>query len=746
MEITKEEIDKAFEKYLNPKPPSPKEEQKKNAEAVKIDSEVVSREYKEFKKEAMPKPLGLYETIVKTTGSIISISPSPRKREELQDSCRISFIDARPEQIMGAAVIISLFIGALGVFLSIVMFGSLFFTFFFVILAFILYFMILNVPKYSANIWRMKASNQMVLCIFYVVTYMRHTSNLEGAINFAATHLAPPLSLDMKKVLWDVETETYPSAKDSLTAYLDTWKKYNLEFVEAFNLVLSSLYEPSEERRIALLEKSLQVILDETFEKMMHYAYNLKSPITMLHMLGIVLPVLGLIILPLAINFLRSVKWYYLFILYDIFLPIIVYYFGRSMLSSRPTGYGDTDISAENPSLKVYRNPVIRFGNKVVPVPAVFVAFFVGIIIMVIGFSPLIIHYLDPNFDFSFIGTIECKPNQGGDCFIGYRLSKYSTADNPVIIGPYGTGASLLSVFVILGLGMGIGLYYRMKSKNIIKIREKTKKLEKEFATALFQLGSRLGDELPPEIAFQKASETMAGTLSGQFFDIITQNIKRLGMNVEQAIFDKDKGAIKVFPGKVIESSMKVLIESSKKGPLTAANAVMSVSEYINQMHKVNERLRDLLAEIISSMKTQINFMVPVISGIVVGITSMITTIMGKLSLLLKESQSIEGVSQTQGILEMFGDGMPTFYFQIIVGIYVVEIIYILTVLATGVENGSDKVGERYYLGKNLMRSTAVYCAIAFLVMLLFNMVAGQILSSLATQNKLNTTNKQCNK
>ena len=64
-----------------------------------------------------------------------------------------------------------------------------------------------------ASTWRMKASNQMVQSIFYIVTYMRHTSNLERAIEFAANHLEAPLSLDFRKILWDVETEnTAPSA------------------------------------------------------------------------------------------------------------------------------------------------------------------------------------------------------------------------------------------------------------------------------------------------------------------------------------------------------------------------------------------------------------------------------------------------------------------------------------------------------------------------------------------------------
>ena len=80
----------------------------------------------------------------------------------------------------------------------------------------------------------------------------------------------------------------------------------------------------------------------------------------------------------------------------------------------------------------------------------------------------------------------------------------------------------------------------------------------------------------------------------------------------------------------------------------------------------------------------------------------------------------------------MFGDGIPTFYFQIVVGIYVVQIVYILTILSNGIENGADKLSERYFLGQNLVRSTIMYCGVAAVIMILFNIIASQILSALA--------------
>ena len=110
----------------------------------------------------------------------------------------------------------------------------------------------------------------------------------------------------------------------------------------------------------------------------------------------------------------------------------------------------------------------------------------------------------------------------------------------------------------------------------------------------------------------------------------------------------------------------------------------------------------------------------------------MISSVLTKLSSQMSSIQSggADGISAPMEIAEIFGMGIPTYYFQIVVGIYVVEIIYILTILANGIENGADKLNERYSLGVNLIKSTILYCFISGVVMLLFNSIASNILGS----------------
>jgi len=740
-----DELRSKYEKKLN-KGFAEKEAGKRTASDD--EQPLTSSEYSEFKKENMPHRLNLYEKMCNWSEKVLKVAPDKKKIPELEEAIKICHLGVTPTGVTSFSMVAPMVLALGIIFLTYVIpsliiegAGSMFFVLFALFAALGIIIPLQKLPFFLANNWRMKASNQMVLCVFYIVTYMRHTSNLERALSFATEHLTPPLSLDLKKVLWDIESDTFDSLKESLDDYLQTWRKYNMEFIESMHLIESSLYETTEGRRLGALDKSLSVILEETYEKMLHYAHNLKGPLTALHMLGIILPILGLVILPLMVSFMPEVKWYHLFMLYNVVLPIIVYYLARNILSTRPTGYGESDISETNKEIRKYRNIIIPIGGSEIRISPGVVAFVIFIVLLLIGSVPILLHLAAPNFDIAMTSTEGIKVITGPThpdatfYFLGYRhpiVEGVTLTDR--LVGPFGIGAMVLSFFVVLAFGIGFGSYYHFRSKNVIKIREQAKALEQEFASALFQLGNRLGDGLPAEIAFGKVSQVMEGTLSGKFFEMVSVNISKLGMSVEQAIFDEKRGALSYYPSDLIESSMKVLVESSRKGPIIASQAIINVAEYIKQMHRVDERLKDLMADIVSSMRSQISFLTPAIAGIVVGITSMITQILGSLSLRLADLSSQAGDVQMSGtaMLGLFGTGIPTYFFQIVVGLYVVQITFILSVLINGIENGSDKLSERYLIGTNLLRTTITYVIITLIVTIMFNFISGSILTSFA--------------
>ncbi len=681
-----------------------------------FDSGRFSSEYVKFKREVLGKKRTVYEEWCNQAERVLKLAPPKDKLNSLQDAINTAHLEITPTGSSSFAGLMGFLLVLLGFLIGGILYLATDQIYFFLPLLFLFagvvaMFMLPNVPIYLATRWRLKASNQMVLCILYVVMYMRHTSNLENAIKFATNHLKPPLSLDLRKLFWDVETGKYSTIKQSLDDYLITWRLHNQEFVTSFHLIESSLYEPAESRRLDLLDKSLEVMLNGTYDKMMRYAHHLQNPITMLHMLGVILPILGLVIFPLLGSFLGGmVRWYHLAFVYNLFLPIIVYAFGMSVLSKRPTGYGSSEVTEK--LMKKMFNPF-------------WLCFTVTMVFVLIGLFPIIIHYLNPAFDFILV-----EPFKFLDFQIGGDGAEY---------GPFGMGALLLSFFIPFGLAMGMSFYYKLRSGKLIDLRNETKALEKEFGSALFQLGNRVADGVPAEAAFSSVAESMKGTPSGEFFGIIDRNIRTLGMSMKDAIFNKKQGAIMHYPSAIIETSMKVLIESSRKGNKIVAQSLISISNYVERIHKVDERLRDLLSEIISSMKAQINFLAPAIAGIVVGIGAMIVNVVVGLTsrlgaFTLGDANSVEVQDQLRTVTEMFNvEGLiPSYFFQIVVGLYIVQIVYVLTVLSNGIEYGSDELNRRDLLGKNLFRSVLLYLIIGVIVTVLFNILSGVVMAGMS--------------
>ena len=334
--------------------------QKEFGQPLTTQTKVTSREYEDFKTELYPNHYTFYEQACNKAESILKMKVDGKTAEKIQKSLDVCHLNCTPSGVISLSIALPLLVIVFGSLISFAIFDMIFFVVFFFVAGMLMIPALQNTPNLMANTWRMKTSNQMVQSIFYLVTYMRHTPNLERAIEFAADHLEQPLSLDFRKILWDVETQKYSTIRDSANAYLNQWKEWDREFVEAFHLIESSLYEPSEERRLTLLDKALDVILNGTYENMLHYAHELKSPMTMLHMLGVILPILGLVILPLVVSFMAGgsnpfTTAIYIAVLYNVSLPIGVYYLGRTILSKRPAGYGSSDPS-EKPDAKQLRN------------------------------------------------------------------------------------------------------------------------------------------------------------------------------------------------------------------------------------------------------------------------------------------------------------------------------------------------------------------------------------------------------
>ena len=668
-----------------------------------------SQSYLKFKKEMSPE-ISRYERWAKSLGSVIRLKISEKDEARIKKSLDISHLDLEPWQSVTLSVMTFFSILFLSILISVAIFlidGSfpvLFFSLAIILSFFVFYFM-QGYPARIANTWRLKASSQMVPAILYIVVYMRHTPNLERAVAFASDHLEYPLALDFKKVFYDVQVGKFSSIKESLDNYLETWRDYSIEFIESFHLIESSLFEPDNTRRVETLEKSLQVVLDGVYDKMLRFTHDVKSPLTNVYMLGVVLPTLGLALLPLATAMLGGLlTWVHVFILFNLIIPFFVFYLTDKILLLRPGGHGESTLLEQNPLYPKYKSkaPYVK-------------AFFIAFPLLILGLLPFIFQYtpvpsmigMQKDYTFTQLGLGAL----GNDPFFGF-------IDNGSggIAGPFGLGSLILSMFIPLSMAVFFVMSYKAKTKELIVERKRTNQLEDEFNNSLFQLGNTIGNGTPPEIAFGKIAESSKGLMTENFFARVNYNIRQMGMGVEKAIFDSNVGAIIFYPSDLISTSMRILEESAKKGLQIAALSLMSISEYVKNIKKITDRLQDLLAEVISDMKSNMSFLAPLLSGVVVGLAAMITSILTKLNLaqLSNQAGSLGNLSNIINIFDVT-KMIPPYYLQVIIGLYLVQIVFILTRVLVTIDSGEDKLEKTNKTGKNLRSAISLYLITALI-------------------------------
>jgi len=657
--------------------------------------ELETREYKLFKRSEERK-LSWYESLVKTAGSFVKMSPDKKSKEKIEKSIAFSGLKVTPEEVMGTFIFTIFMFVILGIVLMvsgiIPFIGGLVAAFLGVPLGYFLFRYPLN---YSKTL-RIKASSQVVLAILYMVVSMRISPNLERAMRFAASNISGPLSWDMRRLLWDIELGKYYSALNALDDYIEKWKHENEEFAEALHLIKDSQTQ-SPEKSKAILDQALDVILEGTKTRMKHYTQDLKLPVMVIHMMGIVLPILGSIMAPMAAVFLSDLVQPWHFVLgYNIILPIVIIAFINITLSKRPMTFSPINISS-HPSLPKEGSFMLR-GKSV---PAMPFAVITALIILL----PAILFYIqDPTILFK--GVAERT---------------------------FTTESLAMSMLLILGVGIGIAVYYILSTFQRSGIQEEIKAIEGEFELALFQLGNRIAGGTPTEVAIEKAVGDMKDLKIRGLFELILSNIRNLGMTFEQALFDRNYGALKFYPSILIRNVMLTITDTAKKGVTYASESMLRIAKYLKNIRETQEYIRDLLEETVSSMKFQAYFLTPIVTGLIVSIAEIIIEVLAKLGTYIEGL----GFSDTMGlgdISSIFGGAESSVspeIFQIIIGIYLIEVIWILGMFLTKINYGENKIVQRNTIGKMLIVALIVYFLVALVSASMFGDLIREALSSI---------------
>ncbi|OGI12419.1 hypothetical protein A3K64_01145 [Candidatus Micrarchaeota archaeon RBG_16_36_9] len=624
-------------------------------------------EYMKFLEEVKIKPRSLYEKACFFAEGLFPLEPDHKSREKIINDTKSAYLNVNPRGVFSLSILVALFEMIIVMFSLIFLNIGLVFGLFGFMLILGTFWYLYSYPSSKAKVMSIVMSSDAVLAILYMVIYMRASPNLEGAVKFASQNLDSPLGWDLRKLLWDIETGRYSSADDALINYITKWKDRNKEFSESLNLLRNTA--TNSERRESIYDETIDVILNGTRERARHYAADLRMPMTLIYAMGILLPVMGLILFPIVVIFISdSVKPEFVVFGYDILLPAVLYIIVNHILSTKPSTFSPPDISkAKNVP------PMGKFLLRGALIPIWPIALIVSLPLVLLG----IIGLSDPDV--------------------------YSSVN--------------FSIVLVFGIALSLSVYAFLDSYQKIKVRGDIEKIENEFTIALFQLGNIIAGGVPIEQAIDKVRENLKDLKIAELFDIVSLNMKKFGYTFEQALFDKEVGAIWYYPSNLIRSIMQTIIESSKKNVKTAASSMVVISRYLKGVHEVKEEIDDILGETTSSMRFLAMFLSPMVAGVTVTLAVIILRILTNLGSAMQGIVGAAGgggMSVAQSMLLIpwaMGGKLPIapFEFQLIVGIYMIETATLLSIFLNGIKYGEDPVGTRQNIWTILLIGIIVY-------------------------------------
>ena len=218
------------------------------------------------------------------------------------------------------------------------------------------------------------------------------------------------------------------------------------------------------------------------------------------------------------------------------------------------------------------------------------------------------------------------------------------------------------------------------------------------------------------------------------FLKRIDDLMKNYRYTFDMAVSEKS-GLLSQYPSVLIREMMKILRESVRKSPIIAASITKSIVKYMENIKDVELKIRQSLEEVRSSLRMQATIITPIITGSVSSLGIFLVHILRLLGEKLDEITKMIDISGGIGS-NLMGNGagesflsmimgdftklVPYTVLQVIIGIYLVEILIIMGYLLNGIENGFDEASRDHIIANNLLYGITIYFLISIISIIAF--------------------------
>jgi len=577
--------------------------------------------------------------------------------DELRTSVEFLGWDTEPECVVGAgkvalmlafAVIIAgLLIGLMaGLDITLAIIG--------IPISIAMFFLLTEWPKTLAKQKAMRALGYAPIVIAQLAVPLKQNPNLESAVTFMSEHAEGEIAKDFKAMLRDAWNGKLGSLNEGIKGIAAKWGKFSSGFNRSMQLIIASFHEKDNNRRQETLDKSLDVVLDDTLTKMTEYANGLHIPTLMLFSLGIIVPLMIVSLFPMVAFFGVSVTPG--MVAAFLFLSVLAtYLYSNSILRNRPPTFSEYEVESEIPEGYMKAGAVV---------PAAQFSLAVALMIALPG------------------------------------IFYFASSAGAALSGPLKMLSGVGAMSMIWAAGIGIAVYSWGTSSHKKKARADVKAMEDQFMDAIYHVRNRLLDGRPIEDALEFSEKMSSGSQMAQLLKRVLNKVRRKSMPLEKAFAEEKIGSV------LVKSSINLLISSLKKGSKTAAQTASVVVEYTSKIKKVERDLVGMLQKNLSMMRATAIFFAPIVCAIIIVLFQMIT------STISATSQKFGTIGYSSfGSTMLSQPAISPETLMLIVGFYAIMLNFVLTRYISRIQWGPDDVNLKLELSKSMPLMLIVFTA-----------------------------------
>jgi len=183
---------------------------------------------------------------------------------------------------------------------------------------------------------RIRAVGEAPALVGYLTMAMKLVPNLERAASFAGEQLEGRMGKEIREGISEGHLHLHSGADEGLSKFGKRWERACPELDRSIYLVRSSVNERTSDSRTRTLNRALQLVLQGARERMRDFASGIHLPTLVIYSMGVLLPLVLVVILPVLSVMNIQVGLAHILILYCFVLPVLVYMLSSQVLSRRP--------------------------------------------------------------------------------------------------------------------------------------------------------------------------------------------------------------------------------------------------------------------------------------------------------------------------------------------------------------------------------------------------------------------------